>query len=101
MSYYHNNNYRRNDSNYRDPRLLPELTIPVNVEEIVYDNDIERALRKFRRKVRECGVLQEVYDRQRFKKPSAIKHNQKSKQKYIREKKKQEEELNKTTKRRN
>lgn len=100
MSYYHNNNYRRNDS-YRDPRLLPELTIPVNVEEIVYDNDIERALRKFRRKVRECGVLQEVYERKTFIKPSTKKHNQKAKQKYIREKKNQEEQLAKTTKRKN
>ena len=36
----------------------------------VHDNNVERALRKFKKKIAEDGILQEVRDRQEFVKPT-------------------------------
>ena len=37
---------------------------------IVHDNQVEKALRKFKKKVADSGLLQEVRDRQEFVKPT-------------------------------
>lgn len=37
----------------------------------VHDNNVEKALRKFKKKILEQGLLQEVRDRQEFVKPTA------------------------------
>jgi ribosomal protein S21 len=36
----------------------------------VHDNNVEKALRKFKKKITESGKLQEVRDRQEFVKPT-------------------------------
>tara|TARA_A100001391_G_scaffold204327_1_gene199611 strand:- start:554 stop:751 length:198 start_codon:yes stop_codon:yes gene_type:complete len=45
----------------------------------VKDNKIEFALRKFKRKVKDSGLLKELQDRSFYKKPSAIKKEERSK----------------------
>lgn len=37
----------------------------------VHDNNVERAIRKLKKKVTDTGILQEVRDRQEFVKPTA------------------------------
>ncbi len=47
---------------------------PVNVDVRVRDNEsIERALKRFTRKVKKEGIIQKVRDRMRYEKPSAKK----------------------------
>ena len=45
----------------------------------VIDNKIEWALRKFKKKVKEAGILHEVQQRQFYEKPSAIKGDRRAK----------------------
>lgn len=45
---------------------------------IVHDNQVEKALRKFKKKVADSGLLQEVRDRQEFVKPTIKKKIAKS-----------------------
>ena len=56
----------------------------------VTDNNVEKALRKLKKKVTESGLLQEVRDRQEFVKPTIkrkLAHNQAVRRwkKYLRE----------------
>ena len=37
---------------------------------IVHDNQVEKALRKFKKKIADSGLLQEVRERQEFVKPT-------------------------------
>ena len=55
----------------------------------VHDNNVEKALRKLKKKVTESGLLQEVKDRQQFVKPTIERKVAKSQakrrwQKYLR-----------------
>jgi small subunit ribosomal protein S21 len=59
---------------------------------IVHDGQIEKALRKFKKKVADSGLLQEVRDRQEFIKPT-IKRKLAKSQAKRRWKKKLEEQL--------
>ena len=57
---------------------------------IVQDGNFERALRKFKKKITESGLLQEVRDRQEFVKPTIERKLKKSQakrrwQKHLRE----------------
>jgi ribosomal protein S21 len=45
----------------------------------VIDNKIEWALRKFKRKVKDAGILHELQQRQFYLKPSAIKRDRNAK----------------------
>tara|TARA_B100001113_G_scaffold301479_1_gene260546 strand:+ start:165 stop:362 length:198 start_codon:yes stop_codon:yes gene_type:complete len=45
----------------------------------VIDNKIEWALRKFKKKVKEAGILHEVQQRQFYEKPSAVKRDRRAK----------------------
>jgi ribosomal protein S21 len=45
----------------------------------VIDNKIEFALRKFKRKVKDAGILHELQQRQFYLKPSAIKRDRNAK----------------------
>jgi len=45
----------------------------------VTNNNIEYALRKFKRKVKDAGVLHELQQRQFYLKPSAIKRDRNAK----------------------
>ena len=47
----------------------------------VTDNNVEKALRKLKKKVTESGLLQEVRDRQEFVKPTTQRKIDKSKAK--------------------
>ena len=47
---------------------------PVNVEVVVYNQDIvEKLIKKFTKKVKKCGILDEVRDRRYYEKPSVKK----------------------------
>lgn len=59
---------------------------------IVHDNQVEKALRKFKKKVADSGLLQEVRDRQEFVKPT-IKRKLAKSQAKRRWKKKLQEQL--------
>jgi ribosomal protein S21 len=48
---------------------------------IVTDGNVEKALRKFKKKITEQGLLQEVRDRQEFVKPTTQRKMDKSKAK--------------------
>lgn len=64
-------------------KKLPELETvqckPIEVK--VKNNNIELALRKFKRKVKESGLLLELREREFYTKPSDIKRLKKSKAK--------------------
>lgn len=47
------------------------------------DEPIDKTLKRFRRLVKECGVLEECRDRMRFAKPSVKRHKDKMRRKYI------------------
>tara|TARA_R110002167_G_scaffold41327_3_gene126255 strand:- start:13684 stop:13878 length:195 start_codon:yes stop_codon:yes gene_type:complete len=46
------------------------------------NENINQALKRFKRKFRDAGVVKEIRDRQQFTKPSAIKRKQKQKAVY-------------------
>ena len=48
---------------------------------IVQDGNVEKALRKFKKKILETGLIQEVRDRQEFVKPTTKRKIDKSKAK--------------------
>jgi small subunit ribosomal protein S21 len=60
---------------------------------IVHDNQVEKALRKFKKKVADSGLLQEVRDRQEFVKPTIKRKLAKSQAKRRWKKKLQEQVL--------
>lgn len=59
-------------------------------EKIPTKNQIDKVIQKFKRKVKESGILKEVFERSYFIKPSVIKRQAKLFGKY-RQKKKNEE----------
>lgn len=45
---------------------------------IVKDGNVEKALRKFKKKVQDSGLLQELRDRETFEKPTTSRKRKKS-----------------------
>lgn len=45
---------------------------------VVKDDNIERALRKFKKKVQESGLLQDLRDRETYEKPTTRRKRKKS-----------------------
>ena len=45
---------------------------------IVKDGNVEKALRKFKKKVQDSGLLQELRDRETYEKPTTAKKRKKS-----------------------
>ena len=45
---------------------------------IVRDDNVERALRKFKKKVQDSGLLQELRDRETYEKPTTARKRKKS-----------------------
>ena len=45
---------------------------------IVKDDNVERALRKFKKKIQDSGLLQELRDRETYEKPTTLKKRKKS-----------------------
>ena len=65
---------RRREREYKDRDWSQSGGITV----IVRNNDVNSALRKFKKKVQEAGIIQEVRRRQEYVKPSEIKRKQKA-----------------------
>tara|TARA_B100000886_G_C20423794_1_gene492893 strand:- start:1942 stop:2226 length:285 start_codon:yes stop_codon:yes gene_type:complete len=65
------NNYDRNDR--RDSRNRNEGPRISGIAVEVKNGQFERAMRKFKKKVTEAGIIQEVKERRFFVKPSEIK----------------------------
>jgi len=51
------------------------------IKVVVRDNKVELALKQFKRKVKDSGLLLELREREHYKKPSDIKRVKKSKAK--------------------
>jgi len=45
---------------------------------IVNDGNVEKALRKFKKKVQDSGLLQELRDRETYEKPTTVRKRKKS-----------------------
>ena len=69
----------------RIDHILPGQTLGVKVTKTKRypDGDVNGAILKWKRMVKDAGVLDEVKDRQEFKKKSIVKRDQLSKAKYI------------------
>tara|TARA_B100001057_G_C22867359_1_gene957144 strand:- start:3504 stop:3770 length:267 start_codon:yes stop_codon:yes gene_type:complete len=64
----YNNSYR-NKNNRNDFSQTGKSGLTVEVR----NGQFERALRKFKKKVQEAGIIQEVRDRKAYVKPSEVK----------------------------
>lgn len=40
---------------------------------LVQDGNVEKALRKFKKKIEECGLMQELRERQEYIKPTTVR----------------------------
>ena len=63
------NNSYRNKNNRNDFSQTGKSGLTVEVR----NGQFERALRKFKKKVQEAGIIQEVRDRKAYVKPSEVK----------------------------
>jgi|SRR5690554_661883 len=70
----------------KERRLLPMLIIPIKEGE-----NIDRALKRFKRKFDKTGTMRQLRKRQQFTKPSVLKRAQKQKAQYIQGLRDQEE----------
>lgn len=68
-----NHNSKRPNPNYNRSDVSLQGT---RVE--VRNNDVTKAMRKFKRKVQEDGILQEYRERQYFEKPSLVRKKAKA-----------------------
>lgn len=77
-------NRNNNNSNDRLKGLIVE----------VRNNDVTYALRKFKKKVQEDGILQEVRNREYYEKPSLIRKKAKAaaRARWLKQKRKQEQD---------
>ena len=77
-------NRNNNNSNDRLKGLIVE----------VRNNDVNYALRKFKKKVQEDGILQEVRNREYYEKPSLIRKKAKAaaRARWLKQKRKQEQD---------
>lgn len=77
-------NRNNNNSNDRVKGLIVE----------VRNNDVNYALRKFKKKVQEDGILQEVRNREYYEKPSLVRKKAKAaaRARWLKQKRKQEQD---------
>ena len=69
--------YRRRKK-FNKKKLKPENGLMV----WVYDDNVEVALRRLKKKIDQAGTLREVYDRQYYVKPSVTKRKKRALAKY-------------------
>jgi len=70
------NNNRRNDNNNRNRNNNEQSFRGLSVE--VKNGDFNKALRIFKKKVQEDGLLQELREREFYEKPSAVRKKAKA-----------------------
>jgi small subunit ribosomal protein S21 len=61
------------------------------IVEVNEKNSIEKALKRYKNKFQNIGIIKELRDRKNFKKKSDLKREQIKKAKYIEQKRKEEE----------
>ena len=66
MRHHNNNGSYNNKSSYNNTNDKPKTGLTVEVR----NGDVTKALRIFKKKVAEAGIIQEVRDRQEYIKPS-------------------------------
>jgi small subunit ribosomal protein S21 len=71
---YNNNRNYNNKSNYTSNNDKPKAGLTVEVR----NGDFNKALRIFKKKVQEAGIIQEVRERQQYEKPSAVRKKAKA-----------------------
>jgi len=84
----YNNNFQRKDNRQQQPR-------PQGLQVFVRDGeDINKALRKLKKKIEQAGIIKEIRDRQYYQKPS--EKRRKAKKAGIMRWKKKQRELERT-----
>ncbi len=68
----------RYNKRWRERDRDNDKAIGSGLQVIVRNNDFNGALRKFKKKVQEAGIIQEVRRRQEYVKPSELKRKQKA-----------------------
>ena len=63
--------------NFRKKRRPKDDSVGLSVK--VYDNNIEEALRRFKRKVKDSNLMVDIKEKQYYQKPSDIRREKKSK----------------------
>ena len=70
---YKNNQYKPNYKRYDEPQqFIPGIAI------VVKHGNVDAALRKFKKKVQESGILQDVRNKQYYVKPSEKRRKEKA-----------------------
>ena len=67
----------RYNKRWRERDRDNDKAIGSGLQVIVRNNDFNGALRKFKKKVQEAGIIQEIRRRQEYVKPSELKRKQK------------------------
>ena len=67
----------RKKKNFRKKRIPKDNAVGLSVT--VFNNNIDEALRRFKRKVKDSNIMVELKEKQYYKKPSEIKREMKSK----------------------
>ncbi len=71
--------YKVDETVVRVKGIEVDVKYPINASRDEKDKAIDKALKKFKRKVKDSGIMLEIYARSEFRKPSAIKREQKIK----------------------
>ena len=76
MKYNNNRNY--NSDNNRSYKSNNDRDKPKGLAVEVRNGDFNKALRIFKKKVQEAGIIQEIRDRQHYVKPSEVRKKAKA-----------------------
>ena len=68
---------KRNRKGFRKNKRPKDDSLGLSVK--VYDNNIEEALRRFKRKVKDSNLMVDLKNKQYYEKPSVIKRDKRSK----------------------
>jgi ribosomal protein S21 len=64
---------------FRARGIQVDIKYPTNPSKDEKERLVDKALKKFKKKVKDSGIMLEIYARGEFRKPSAIKREQKIK----------------------
>lgn len=71
-AYKHKKSWRKNDEgNYQKPKQ--EFVKPKGMVVLVKNNDVQKALRKLKRMLKDDGLMDELRNKSHYRKPSEVK----------------------------
>jgi len=71
--------YKVDENVFRAKGISVDIKYPPNASKGEKEKLVDKALKKFKRKVKDSGIMLEIYARSEFKKPSAVKREQRIK----------------------